>query len=531
MTKPSLWAALALAAGASVARAEDPTARGFDADTMHPALGLSRGIAVETATAEPAGNWAAGLRLDWMQGFLALTVDDRRDQLMESRLTAHVMGVRAFRWFEVAADLPVILHQRADFSLLTDAGVSGPLVAPVETTTLGDLRLTGKVPVLGPSWPVALAALLDLRLPTGDPDSFASDGLVFAPSVVASRPLGPVRIDAQVGYLFRDQGQYAQLVVQDAFTWGVGASTALPALWRLSDWRAHAELVGNVPRGYDLDTTRYRPALQAAAGLRIGVARGWEVEVGGTTGLGPPGYGQESWRVFAGVRYAKLGKDTDGDGVTDDDDWCPGKPGIRGNHGCPEGAIDFDADRDGVPLPDDKCPEVKGSADMDGCPDTDLDFIPDPQDACPEEPGPATNDGCPVGDEDLVEIEDEKLSLKDAINFDTGKDTILPRSDRILDSIAAILKANPDIPRVRVEGHTDDVGAEAYNMDLSQRRAQSVVNALVRRGIDAAKLLPVGYGESRPLATPRTSKSLAVMRALNRRVEFTILQAGEGAEK
>lgn len=527
MTRPAIWAAAALAALASAARAEDPTERGFDADTLHPALGIARGIGVETATGETAGSWAAGLRLDWMQGFLALTVDDRRDQLMESRLTAHLMGVRAFRGFELAADLPVILHQRADFSLLTDAGVTGPLVAPVATTTVGDLRLVGKVPLLGPSWPLAVAALAELRLPTGDPDSFASDGLVFAPAVVASRPLGPIRIDAQAGYLFRDQGQYAQLVVQDAFTWGIGASTALPALGRVRDWRLHAELVGNLPRGYDLDTARYRPALQAAAGIRAGVARGWEVEVGGTTGLGPPGYGQESWRVFAGVRFAKLGKDRDGDGVLDDDDWCPGKPGIRGNHGCPEGAIDLDADGDGVPLPDDKCPEQRGTAEMDGCPDTDLDFIPDPQDACPTEPGPATNDGCPVGDEDLVEIEDEKLSLKDAINFETGKDTILPRSNRILDSIATILRANPDIPRVRVEGHTDNVGSAAYNRDLSQRRAQSVVNALVKRGIAAEKLLPVGYGFDRPVASNATAKG----RALNRRVEFTILQAGEGAEK
>jgi outer membrane protein OmpA-like peptidoglycan-associated protein len=527
-TLPRLAAAAALAIWGGAAAADDPTARGFDADTTHPALGVTRGVAVETAAGSTAGNWAAGLRLDWLQGFLALTVDDRRDQLLESRLTAHLAGVRAFRWFELSADLPVVLYQRADFSLLADAGVTGPLVDPVATTALGDLRLAGKIPLLSSDRsPIGLAALLELRLPTGDGQAFASDGTLFAPGLVASRPFGPIRVDAQAAYQFRGQGQYAQLVVHDQFAWGIGASTALPAVGPLKDWRAHAELVGGWQRGDDLSTSRYRNPLSAIAGVRVGVGRGWEVEAGGSTGLGPAGYGQESWRVFVGVRFARLGADSDGDGVLDDEDWCPGKAGLRDNHGCPEGAIELDADHDGVNLPMDKCPDAPGTAEMDGCPDTDFDFIPDPQDACPTEPGPATNDGCPIGEEPLVEVEAEKLSLRDAINFETGKDTILPRSNRILDSIAAILKENADIPRVRVEGHTDWIGSAEYNRDLSQRRAQSVVNALIQRGLAPEKLLPVGYGEDRPVASNETAKG----RALNRRVEFTILREGEGAEK
>src|SRR5574341_89178 len=194
-----LWRgpAVAIAILAVTARAEDPTARGFDADSAHPALGITRGIVVETATGDGAGSWAAGLRLDWLQGFLALTVDGRRDQLLESRLTGHLMAARAFRWFELGVDVPVVIYQRADFHLLTDLGGTGPLVDPV-----------------------------------------------------ASSALGPVRLDAQLGYVFRGQGQYAQLVVHDAFAWGVAASTALPAVGPLKTWRAHAELVGGVPRGY-----------------------------------------------------------------------------------------------------------------------------------------------------------------------------------------------------------------------------------------------------------------------------------------
>ena len=83
------------------------------------------------------------------------------------------------------------------------------------------------------------------------------------------------------------------------------------------------------------------------------------------------------------------------------------------------------------------------------------------------------------------------------------------------------------VPMMGAVLHTDNVGSAAYNKDLSQRRAQSVVNALVKRGIAPEKLLPVGYGFDRPVAKNDT----AMGRALNRRVEFTILKEGEGAEK
>jgi outer membrane protein OmpA-like peptidoglycan-associated protein len=517
-----------LALCANPAHGDDPAARGFDADTIRPALGMERGLAVETASAEHAGNWAVGLRLDWLRGFLALTANDRRDQLLDSRLTGHLMAVRAFRWFELAADLPVVIQQRADFSLLTAAGVTGPLMDPVAARALGDLRFTGKVPLLAADrFPVGLAALADLRLPTGDGSAFASDGLRFAPAAVVTRPVGPVRLDAQLGYVFRKPGQFAQLVVHDGIEWGLGASAGLPALGKVKDWRAHVELVGGWPRGNDLETARYRAPLAAAAGLRVGLSRSWQLELGGSTGLGAPGYGRESWRVFVGIRFARVGVDTDGDGVYDDEDLCPKVPGPKDLLGCPEGSPELDADHDGVLLPLDLCPDAPGSPEMDGCPDADFDFIPDYQDKCPDEPGPATNDGCPVLEEPLVSIEADKLSLKDAINFETGKATILPRSDRILDSIAELLKANAGFDRIRVEGHTDNVGSSAYNKDLSQRRAQAVVEALVKRGIPGPKLLPVGYGFDRPV----DSNVTALGRAKNRRVEFTILQPGEGAEK
>ncbi|MBQ3618532.1 MAG: OmpA family protein [Bacteroidales bacterium] len=82
---------------------------------------------------------------------------------------------------------------------------------------------------------------------------------------------------------------------------------------------------------------------------------------------------------------------------------------------------------------------------------------------------------------------------------------------------------NPDVTKLEVSAHTDNVGSDAYNLQLSKRRATTVVNYLVSHGVERKRLVPVGYGESRPLnqnATPR-------QREVNRRVEFMILELAE----
>ncbi len=501
---PSSRSVLALVAClvAALASADDPTRRGFDADPSRPALSLDGNLAVETAGVAKPGTRAVGLLVDYARGLLALQLDSERDQLIESRLSGHLLAGYAFGRAEVALHLPVVLQQRSDLSLLTDRGVTGPLVDEVATTGLGDLRLFGKLALLseGGGAPLGLAALLDVRLPTGDPKAFTSDGLSAVPGVVATRTLGSVRLDAQLGYLIRGQGQYAQLVVHDGFTGGLGASVALPGFGSHERARLMGELLGGWPRGYSGDTQRYRAPLSTRGGVRVRLPACWSMESGAGMGLGEAGYGRESWRVFAGVRWS-----------------CPPREASP----APQPAATGGADRDGDGVPDDKdvCPDLPGTPEMDGCPDRDSDFIPDPEDRCPDEPGPAQNDGCPVKGP-IVELETERLSLRDAITFDTDKATIKAQSNPVLDAIATLLRDHPEIHRVRVEGHTDNRGSAAYNRDLSFRRARSVVAALVQRGIAAQRLTYAGYGFDRPVADNRT----ALGRAKNRRVEFTILE-------
>jgi len=385
-----------------------------------------------------------------------------------------------------------VLLQKSDLSLLESQGVTGDLVAPIAETTLGDLRLGAKLPVLDATkWPLGLAAMVDLRLPTGDPMAFTSDGLSIVPSAIATLSLGSLRLDGQLGYVFRSTGQYAQLVVHDGVAYGAGASYTLPPAWKIQRWKAIADLTGSIPRGYDTSTERYRAPLSVRGGLRAWLTPSWSIEAGGGTGIGETGYGHERWRVFVGVRWSH-------EPLPPDDDW----------------------DKDGVPNAKDLCPRDAGPAELDGCPDVDMDLIPDREDRCPREPGPAENDGCPVSvDEPVVEIESERLTLKDSIQFDTARDTIKKPSFKILDQVAKLVLEHPELKKIRVEGHTDNVGPASYNKDLSERRAASVVRYLVEKGVPRARLDAAGYGFERPVA----SNATALGRAKNRRVEFRIV--------
>ena len=491
-----LWLAASAALAGPAAAADDPTRRGFDADPSRLALSLDGGFTVETATAASAGTWRLGALLDLSSGLLTLSQGSQRDDLLESRLALHLLGAYAYGPVELSAHLPVVLHQASDLTFLTSQGVTGPLVDPIQSSTVGDLRLGAKAPLAFlEGWPVALAALVEVRLPTGDGQAFASDGLALAPSLVATRALGRLRLDGQLGYLIRGSGQYAQLVVHDGLTYGAGASLDLAPRWGLTGWRAMAELSGMVPRGFDPGGARYRAPLAARAGLRAFLTPELSLEAGLGTGLGTTGYGHERWRAFAGVRWS----------------------------GRPARPLEDD-DHDGVPNARDACPTVPGRPDLDGCPDDDGDDIPNQEDRCPQVRGPAENEGCPLEEgEPLVEIEAQRLSLKDAIHFDSGRDTIKPESFPVLDQVARILGEHEELARVRVEGHTDNVGGAAYNKDLSARRATAVVRYLTGKGIAPGRLESAGYGFERPIATNET----ALGRARNRRVEFTIV--GEAA--
>ena len=193
---------------------------------------------------------------------------------------------------------------------------------------------------------------------------------------------------------------------------------------------------------------------------------------------------------------------------------------------APKVVVNLDSDGDGCPDKVDKCPhqpeDKDGFKDDDCCPDpdNDEDGIADKVDKCPNLPedkdGYQDSDGCPDKYK-LVVVTQNKIELKQKVYFATARTRILARSFRLLNEVGSALKDNPKI-HVRIEGHTDSRGSDAYNLRLSQGRANSVRLYLIRRGIDAARMEAKGYGESNPIASNRTRTG----RAQNRRVEFTI---------
>ncbi|MCB9674026.1 MAG: OmpA family protein [Alphaproteobacteria bacterium] len=117
-----------------------------------------------------------------------------------------------------------------------------------------------------------------------------------------------------------------------------------------------------------------------------------------------------------------------------------------------------------------------------------------------------------------VEVADTEVVLRDVVLFDFDAATLRADAAPLLDEVANTLLSNPEIIRVEVQGHSDNVGNLAYNLTLSQRRAESVKRALVDRGVAPEKLAARGYGAQRPVATNDSEAG----RAANRRVEFEI---------
>jgi outer membrane protein OmpA-like peptidoglycan-associated protein len=227
--------------------------------------------------------------------------------------------------------------------------------------------------------------------------------------------------------------------------------------------------------------------------------------------------------------------DTDGDGIPDNKDACPEDAGTAELNGCP------DTDGDGVADKDDACPDAAGSVEMNGCPDSDGDGLADNVDKCPQEAGEASNNGCPENDRDGDGVADKDDACPDeagdtanngcpefpeklAAFMQSENSTLLfiVNSSVVTDESSAKLKELTDLlttystVNVVIEGHASSDGSMAYNQVLSEKRANSVKDALIGMGIDASRLETIGYGETKPTADNTT----AAGRSANRRAQF-----------
>ncbi len=244
-------------------------------------------------------------------------------------------------------------------------------------------------------------------------------------------------------------------------------------------------------------------------------------------------------------------KDSDHDGISDDEDWCAKTPeGIMvDEHGCPldydgdhvpdyldqcpgtpngvpvdEHGCPIDNDEDGVPDYLDHCNDTPPGVAVDkrGCPlDTDKDGVPDYKDKCPDTPVGTEVDqyGCPIEMNKIDLPEKTTLSFSGNVLFEVGKFKLLEGVKSQLDDIATIMKNHPK-SRWLISGYTDNTGPYELNKRLSYDRANSIAEYLESSGIDRSRFMVFGYGPDYPVADNSTESG----RAMNRRVRIDYIE-------
>jgi outer membrane protein OmpA-like peptidoglycan-associated protein len=372
-----------------------------------------------------------------------------------------------------------------------------------------------------------------------------------------------VRIPIQVGYKLGTQGQRVtnNLFVGNEFTYGGGLLVMLGQ----DHFMISAEVFGRTAANSTVGWwTREETPVEVMGGFKWLPQFGFNIGLAGSAGV-TPGYGAPDWRMVGMVGFTMPAEekvaDSDGDGIPDDVDQCPNEPedfdGFQDEDGCPDpdndgdgildvndscpndpedidgfqdedGCPDPDNDGDGILDVDDHCPNEPGTPENNGCPDPDRDGdgVPDRVDNCPDEPGTVENQGCQSPQ--LVTIGEGKLEILEKVYFKTGSAKLQKRSWALLDNVAQVMLAHPEIKLVRVEGHTDKTGSLKYNMRLSKARANTVVRYLVGRGgVAKQRLMAEGFGPTQPLVPDaKTPEELAQ----NRRVEFHIVEMDESED-
>ena len=448
-------------------------------------------------------------------------------------------GMEVLKRGSIAVTIPYVIQQRGYSTQNVSAGLNESIsMAP---SALGDVRIDGRVLL---AWNESRSFLMAARaaffLPTGDPYSFTGERSAWGNlGFSAEYDADAFFVTTNLGLTVRPTSTLVDLKVGTEFVYAAGVYVPL-----MEDRvRIGGELFGSV--GLVGATSVHREPVEAALSSRVALGSKKLFFLGASAGA-RLGYGYAPDMRFVArvggvlplelpdrdiplpVRMQSMREeDSDRDGFVDMDDACPV---VAEDHqgeedGCPKPAAPIDVDNDGLIGAADHCPTVAedkdGLADDDGCPEEDFDGdkIADVMDKCPKEPGvhakdPA-NEGCPA----FIRRMGTEVKLLVQIEFEFSSTKIAASSFPILDELAQLMAASPDIQRLRIEGHTDDVGPVAFNQRVSTQRAQAVRDYLVQQGkVSPSRLTFAGFGPSRPIAPNNT----AAGQAKNRRVELHI---------
>jgi len=464
-------------------------ADGLDGERFVPSVGAV-GTFVNEHPAVPSHlGWSLGLFLNYADDPIVLR-DSSGDVATKPLHTAITTDLTAslglFGRAELGIGVPLHLVYDGDAYTAGTARLDA-------NAGIGDLRLVPKFALLRRGdldRHLLLSVAVPVSLPTGDDEAVrGAGGVGVTPELLVAGHLGKLGLGFDVGYRWRSQHP-ADLPWGNEVTLGPWVSYGITN-----------ELTLRI-EGYAEKAVGSHSAIASGADFPFEVLGGvdyalgdWDIYAGASRGI-TDGIGDPSLRIIGGVRYRQDAprhegfEDSDGDGIPDKDDRCRNEPedvdGFEDSDGCP----DRDNDQDGIPDIDDECPDLKGDL---------------------------AHDGCPANT--FVKIEDGKVYIFGKVQFAVNSSRIDIRSEQLLDQIAQALNANRGIG-VRIEGYTDNVGDPGFNQRLSEERAASVRDALIKRGVNGDRLTTAGFGEERPIAPNQSPGG----RARNRRVEFIITE-------
>lgn len=498
-----------LAVMAAVALAQGAAAQSIELERLQLDPSATGSLVVGTGEVNPQGSFRLSAAGHWQHRPLVFANGNlygRRDGAMvvEDRQTLQLM-------VDYVVLERIELYARGSY-VLNQEGESG--LEPADSDGFGMPSFGVRVGAMrqGEESPLNLAIAFEFMPPWGKAGAIAKNaepGALF--KIEAGRELGNVVIGGEVGILGRESIRLGDETIGSEAVYG--AVIALKGAIR-----PELSFRGAVP-------FEDRPAYsELLAGVRASLG---PAEI---YALGGPGFfnavGTPEWRGLVGVSFGMMGEREEAPAEPAPEPEPtpapppPADPCAPGQAHTPEQCPALDDDGDGIANRDDACPTERGIPETKGCPakDTDGDGVADHLDKCPAEAGTADNEGCPRV---VIQKETGKVELREKVMFDLGKTTIRPESATLLDEIATVLKEHPEIKRVVVEGHTDSTGSARVNNRLSQARAQSVVNALVERGVEKERLAAKGFGSSRPIDSNETPEG----REANRRVEISIAES------
>ena len=459
---------LAIATGALAALTSTASAQSIELDEFRPAIDARGYMTVNASETLGHGEMSMGLgSLEW--GHKLLAASPAGDNMVSATLVG-ALGLKL-------GGIPLQLGIALPFTIMDGA----PSIAGQGVGDLG-LHLKTRLAHVGR---FGLGAIASVYVPTGSTrDPFLGEAATTPQLMgVADATFGRLRLAVNGGFRYRRETSFMDMTMSSSVPLGAGAAYALAP--------EKVELIGEVFGAIALGEHHGYQSLEALGGIKVYLAKNSYMTLGAGRGLMTTQAGNPDFRGMIGIVFEPKPAQHAA-GRIPDERIAYEPPVQRTDDGL------GDRDNDGILDKDDKCPDVM--EDYDGVDDA---------------------DGCPEAEDtprDLViEKESELVTLK-PIEFEFDKDILRQSAYPILDAVVKALNDNPEIKLVEVQGHTDEQGPDAYNLDLSNRRAATVRRYLVGQGITAARLTSKGYGEREPVDSSHTQAAYTI----NRRVAFII---------